>query len=702
MQMGIDEVIIKTIPDEFKVKLIYILYQLFEVRGTVQVYKYFAEILEDITGKMNFYTVQIEETSNFNNEKNKVPSIIKMEYLDSRIKNNSNYSYIYEDDGYFARYPIFKPSVSISFDYGRMKKIITVKINIKAWEKLKFTLSPNEFEVAQGITDEKIVYIEALSLSGTFEEDLSMYESQTTGIKELKYILKPVYIMDEKNIKTELESNITTHKYFMKLEQYIQRNNISAKRLAFPINTNILYIQYSSGDDLFDTMNILPDLVRYYGMTSLQNNTFYISIGNFSGRVPLPDYMDILTYIKLEEIKYSNQNWDFDTQQTKFSATENDFVPIDTYFSNFMYPKEKLPEIEKLIQNYADMLLDTKDVYELHTIDGVEQKILKKISSYKQYNDFKFDFTKLMSGQENLQIETIFNSALFKEKLTGNLPSTISELIEKLIYYINTTTIVSDMNLDKQVVIDELYFLKSEYEFTEDEVDNYIKVLMDYSAANYELFRRKITVKYPRLIQEIDLLRAKADLPEETLYTALNNVDAIPIGRKIYFNTFLSLYKQLEPDIIKQNDFIKYFFKDTYMRLILGSTFKNEFFDPLINLFNNYFFNIDQSYFNSDVSSFKIRDKMNYIPMDSESNFNTVTTHFSKQEYLVEVGFQCGRQERNNLLLNSRLSFENIKQIYEISGISNENINIEVFRYAVDDLGNLNYSDKQTILLENI
>jgi hypothetical protein len=738
MQMGIDEVIIKTIPDEFKIKLIYILYQLFEVRGTTQVYKYFAEILEDITGQMNFYTVNIEQSENFVVEKNKVPSITKIEYLDSRIPNNTTYSYLYEEDGYFNRYPFFKPSVSISFDYARMKKIITIRLNIKAWEKLKFTLSPNDYEVSQGKIDEKVIYIEALSLTGKYEEDLSMYESQTTGVKELKYKLKPVYIMNEKNILTELDSDIRTHKYFMKLDQYIQRNNVSVKRLAFPINTNVLYIQYSSGDDLFDTMTILPDLVRYYGMTSLQNESFFMNIGNFSGRIPLPDYMDILTYIKLEEIKYSNPGWDFNTEHSVFNAPTNSYVPVDTYFSNFIYPKEKLPEIEKLMIDYKDMTLDTKDVYELATLNGSQQKILKKISSYKQYHDFKLKFTKLMSSQENLQIETIFNSALFKEKLTGNLPETISKLIEDLVYFINTSTIVEELNIDKQVIIDELYFLRDEYEFMETEVDNYIKVLTDYSSANYEIFKRKITVKYPRLIQEIDLLRAKADLPEDTLYTALNNIDAVPVGRKIYFNTFLALYKQLEPDIIKKDEYIKYFFKDTYMRLILGSTFKNEFFDPLVNLFNNYFFNIDQSYFNSDISSFKIRNKMNYIPIDSESNFNIYGTTFSKQEYLNEVGSTCNSQEKNNIptqyninntytnklkdsfktdsdlinnlnkiekeefRINSTSNFENIKQIYEISGISNENINIEIFRYKIDELGILDYSDKQIILLEDI
>jgi hypothetical protein len=126
------------------------------------------------------------------------------------------------------------------------------------------------------------------------------------------------------------------------------------------------------------------------------------------------------------------------------------------------------------------------------------------------------------------------------------------------------------------------------------------------------------------LIQEIERLKSIANTVDPA------DVDAVPLGAKTYFYIFLQLYKQIEPDIVKRDDNIKYFFRDTFSRLIMGNTFKNEFFDPIVNLFENYFFNIDQSYMNTDVQTYKIKDKMNFIPVDSRIKHSLDVPTFSK------------------------------------------------------------------------
>jgi hypothetical protein len=746
MQMGIDEKVTKAIPDDYKTKIIYVLYQLFEVRGTVQTYKYLAQILEDITGDMNFYNVVVEETDEYKDNKFKVPNISKIEYLEndqailSGLGSTLTYSmYAYSNyfnidpisgditlsvagaaylntpgialplieikvtDGtlntfgeinlitqistnspvlsftniiapgdipgaghfqeglYIAKavaipqttgdsdgyrpiqeyydkgYDVVEPKLSISFDYTRMKKIITVKLRVKAWYPLKFTLAPTDEQIQLGDIHDREILLPGINLTNRIEEDLSIFDSQKHGTKALVYKLKPVYIMDEKNILTTIDSDFSTRKYFMRLEQFIQRKTRDSKKNIFPVNTNVLYIQYNSGENLFDTMKIYPDLIRMYAMTVLQNETFYINIGNFNSRIPLNDYMDILSYIKIEELSYKNPGYDFNSQVSRFNPINNTYTPIDTYFSYFQYPMTLLPTINALIKEYSDFLIDTKNVY---VLDENQNNILKRVSPYEQYNLFKTSFQTLLSTQENIKINDIFNKKDFRDKLAGNKPRTIHDLIVMMTEYINT--IYSNDETTRLKLINELVFIQTEWGLGDDEIDSYINLLVNYSIPNYELFKQRVTIKYPRLIQEIERLKSIADAVDA------NIVDDVPLGAKTYFYIFLQLYKQIEPDIVKRDDNIKYFFRDAFSRLIIGNTFKNEFFDPIVNLFENYFFNVDQSYMNTDVQTYKIKDKMNFIPVDSRIKHSLVVPTFSK-----------------NIDLKSQGGSELIQQIYE-------------------------------------
>lgn len=761
MQMGIDEKVTKAIPDDYKTKIIYVLYQLFEVRGTVQTYKYLAQILEDITGDMNFYNVVVEETDEYKDNKFKVPNISKIEYLehDQAILSGfgstlsygmhafSNYfnidslngeitlsaagaAYLNtpgialplieikvtdgtltsygeinlttgvstntpvlhfeniikftslptsgnfteglfiakavavsqsngDSDGYrpiqeyYSKgYDVIEPKLSISFDYTNMKKIITVTLRIKAWYPLKFTLAPTDEQIQMGDIHDREILLPGVNLTSSIQEDLSIFDSQKHGTKALVYKLKPVYIMDDKNVLETIDSDFSTRKYFMRLEQFIQRKTRDAKKNIFPVNTNVLYIQYNSGENLFDTMKVYPDLVRMYAMTALQNETFYISIGNYSARIPLNDYMDILSYIKVEEISYKNPGYDFNTLIDRFNPVTNTNVPIDTYFSYFQYPMTMLPEISNLIKEYSDFLIDTKNVY---VLDSNNNNILKRISPYDQYNSFKSSFQKLLSTQENIKLNDIFNKKDFRDKLAGNKPNNIPDLITLMTDYINIQ--YKNDEIQRVKLINDLVFIQTEWGLGDEEIDSYINLLINYSITNYELFKQRVTIKYPRLIQEIDRIKSIANTVDP------NVVGDTGLGAKAYFYIFLQLYKQIEPDIVKKDDNIKYFFRDTFSRLIMGNTFKNEFFDPIINLFENYFFNIDQSYLNTDVQTYKIKDKMNFIPVDSRIKHSLDVPTFSK-----------------NIDLESQYHLGVIQQIYENSITLMDNVSLNITR----------------------
>lgn len=610
MQFGIDDNITKTIPDDYKAKIIYILNQLFEKRGTPQIYKLFAQVMEDVLGDINFYNVVVEETDEYVNAKYQVPVIDKIEYLEDDGKYYPIEKYYAKDIsniGVAVHYPTLTPHLTISFDYANMKKVTTVTLKVKPWYKIKFTLAPTAEQIALDPANSEPfeIFIDSSDLTGSIKTDLSISDSQTHGIKKYAYKLKPVYIMDPKKLITDLDANIVTSKYFMRLEQYISRNDRVTKRNIFPVHTNVLYIQYNTGDDIYDTMSMYPDLVRMYGTTALQNNKFYINIGNYSNRIPLGDYLNILTYIKIEELKFRNPGWDFDTTVYRFNSKLDRNEVIPNYYSYFQYPLTMLPTIETLIQDYKNLLIDNSDTWVLEN-----GKYIKKLAPYDQLKEFKFKFNSLLSTQENIDLNTVFTSADLRAKLYGNLPETLTPLIELLTGFLNEQK--ANGILDAAVAtaaIDELTFIKNEWNLTELDRDTFINLLLTYSESNYILFRQKIISKYPRLIQEIERLKDIAKVIDP-----LNPNDP-PLGDKIYFETFLNLYRQVDPDVSKTDKISKIFIRDMFSRFILSDTFKKEFFNPIINLFENYFFNIDQSYMNDDTQILKIKDKMNFIPL---------------------------------------------------------------------------------------
>jgi hypothetical protein len=704
MQMGIDEYITNSIPDDFKTKLIYVLNQLFEVRGTPKVYKYFNDLMEEITGPINFYNVTVIESDEYLNDNLQRPIIKKLEYYDQErfkvdsITNVDIDGYYPIEDYYAKNYPVIKFIPSIFIDHNTLRKQYIVKCNVYPWERIKVTLN-NSTD-----SDLQIVYIEPLNYSGITEIKLKIKEAMASGTKMFKYVLNPLLINNDKNIIEDLNdigNDIISHKYFMKIEQFIMNSEYSLKnkkikRNLFPIKTNVLIMQMTSNDDIFDTMKIYPDLVRMYGVTALQNETYYINIGNYSNRIPLPDYLDVLSYLKLQEIKYKNPNWDFNGVIKKFDYNTNSYQEVPVYFSYLMYPLSVLPEIESLMVAYNDIKIDTLSIYNL---DENQNKILKRISPYEQYHTFKNKFQKLLSLQEIIRLDTIKTSNDFKYKLSGNKPETITELIKILTDNIKEkieNTIIQDQ------YIFNLNFIVKEWGLTDTEVDPFINLLINYDITNYDLYKNKIFVKYPRLIQEIDNLKTKADLGyinENSITDILSGSNQTGVidkelGAKIYFETFVKLYKQIEPDILKQNDYIKYFFRDTFSRYILGKTFKENFFDPIVNLFNNYFFNIDQSYVNIDTQKSIIRDKMNFIPLDSRIKLEVNYRDFTRDLFILNNHKQTILSKiiskKINLLDNTNLSLTTKKE-EKINRIDKSYK--QIFTKFNDKLIDLNYNE---------
>ena len=86
---------------------------------------------------------------------------------------------------------------------------------------------------------------------------------------------------------------------------------------------------------------------------------------------------------------------------------------------------------------------------------------------------------------------------------------------------------------------------------------------------------------------------------------------------------------------------IFFFWNDFFMRFIMGSSFKDFFYDPIMDLFLEYWFPAETSVQNKDIVAIRIRDKMNSIPLKSTWNFDwtkkTFDTHLAKDQFKITV-----------------------------------------------------------------
>lgn len=108
-----------------------------------------------------------------------------------------------------------------------------------------------------------------------------------------------------------------------------------------------------------------------------------------------------------------------------------------------------------------------------------------------------------------------------------------------------------------------------------------------------------IKIRYKKIIQRIDSLSTNGTTSVET-----------------YVMIFLTLWKLVQVDISADKR-IQYFWNEFFMRLIMGSSFKDFFYDPIMELFLEYWFPAECSSQNRDIETITIRDKMQTIPVES-------------------------------------------------------------------------------------
>lgn len=169
---------------------------------------------------------------------------------------------------------------------------------------------------------------------------------------------------------------------------------------------------------------------------------------------------------------------------------------------------------------------------------------------------------------------------------------------------------------NNQVIFDKVYA-----EITNDE--NKIK----FASIDF------IKIRYKKIIERIDGLATDPKTSVET-----------------YVMIFLTLWKLVQVDISADKR-VQYFWNEFFMRMIMGSSFKDFFYDPIMELFLEYWFPAECSSQNRDIETITIRDKMQTIPLESQRYLSWTKsvsdTHVIRDQFKLTIYKQDGTIKEN-------------------------------------------------------
>ncbi len=568
-QFGISDKLSRNFPDLLKTKTAYMLSKLFEAKGSNRTFEFFNEIISEFYHHLNFYNVRVQQRQFIS--KYETPIVEKIYHLNPNLTIHSKYSMLEQDASEFKDDDIgVKVFTTIHERYHNVDFII--KLFEPCTEAVKIKLN---------YSDEIIIPKGESQITKTFKK-YDIYDKGVRDEDQLIYELEPVLINDPLSVITQIyENDLRTNKYLMQKEDFFNTNYRNTSPMnVFPIITNVLYIQFGTSETM-DAMEFLPDLVRMFAMTSTQDDLFSFSIDGTVIKLPMSEYTSLLTYIKLREIQFNNPGWEW--------GENKEIQSLD--FANMVYPKEKLTEIYDLIVYYKDMR-----------------------HNHEIFLEFKRRYFLLIQEYQQRKSTKIFKMTEFNEFLAGQIPNDFPTFWLRLEeFYPNGENIIlsKDQNL---LMKQQVHFLYDTYlPDNPRELFNIISIqdteFIGLNNSIYDMLKLQFIDKYPRVIQKIDAIDSS-------------------IG---FLELFLYNYKRVLVEVVKSDNLITYFVNDMFKRFLLAGTFKDEFFDPVIDLFQQYFFKAELSYQNSDTIFHVTRDKLQQVTCGtSEAYMVKLNGYFSE------------------------------------------------------------------------
>lgn len=603
-EAGISDYFIQRVPESLKVRVSYLLNVLNINRATQEIFSMFHEALEEFYPEMNIYTVEILP-KDINDPETELIYKLKPIYItakDSVIEEISigdlSGTFLMRPEQFIDKEEKFS---NIYPDYRSKQRII------------------NCFPIKTGM-----IYIQNPSGIGVADFDDYIPLMQTIGCT-----LQKNDVIPWKSYVEETKRNIPFPD-FIKLCTYLKFKEFQFKH-KWTWRTDPLEI-YSSRSKLIDWNNALNQ-ARDNGM--LWQKFFTMQERKLNNFI-LQDAEDLVEAERLEIVykglKRSGKNGgrdklnqfktDWNTLRQKAQNTDIRIISNLAEFREELIGSEpyNLKEFELLLlQKFKttisgearDSLFKTKKQYQTNpdnvsAPNGLITLTLRYFSN-QELNDFLMVKYGKFIGLEISEEQLLYDLLQWYTTL-GTIP------ILKHYWYLKKTKY---SELFEATWNDPIYLSKAQYKSIYTEMTNNSNIL------NFQELSNIIKVKYRDIIENIDAMQ---DDPDTTI--------------EDYVMKFLTLWKILQVDLSTDKR-IRYFWNEFFMRNIMGSSFKDYFYDPILELFLEYWFPAETTTQNKDIFTILIKDKMNMIVTDSKTYFswgvNRTSTIDLKDQFKITV-----------------------------------------------------------------
>jgi hypothetical protein len=617
LQFGIDQKTVSSLPESLKANILYQLNILFSTKGSKKTYTVFDDIFKSMFSNLNYYNVVVNYDAKIKEYRPNIQSLFYIKEIGEisdmyNIKNNDASLFI--DNELELKY---------FSSYNDVTK--KLKVKLKFFEELKYNAKICFFGLPERI----------LERGGEVYEVSYAYniESDQRSPANIRYELDPILINNKAKQIYELDaSDLRTNKYLMIHEDYFDTNYLnSIPKNVFPINTNVLYIQFDASE-AFDSMELYPDLIRMYGMTSLQFNKIPFQFDDVTVNMTLSDYVDTLVILKLKEVGFDGDD------------IFKHVGIIDTYTMSVV-DLDKLNEISNCIELYKDM--------------G---------HSREQFDKFRSSFDKLKTYNSNKteKLSTLIYKVFNKNEiddafLRDSIIKVVYEVFDYDIIEKNNSNTVNKLIKDVTIEIDRIiniYSPTTMKEFIGYLEEHEQKIINLNDATLFNKLEGKLIGKYPRLFQKIMGLKSFDSNKSLELQTKEG------YNPEKYVELFILNFQIFTTNIINEHIYIHYFVADLFSRFIQGGSFQREFFDPVMNMFQQYFTKAEQSYQNRASVNDIFKNKLQQIIATSTSSSNTLTKQFSTTEYMEWEDNRVNIEQTDNIISEEK------KQIQEIIKIT--------------------------------
>ena len=633
-EAGISDYHISRVPENLKVRLSYLLNILTINRSTQKIFSLFHEALEDFFPKMNIYLININ------------PSDLGK---DSTLKYSLEPRYISDPDNIITEVNandlsgtfLMRPDQFID----REEKFSNIYTDYKSKQRII-----NIFPIKTGI-----IYVQNPSGIGQSHFDDYIPLMQMIGATLQKNSLIPW------KMKQDEQRKLVPFLDFIKICTYLKFKEFEFKQpKTFAANPS----------KIIKVPNPVTGVDEVFNLATAETYTWYTE--------PFEIYRSEDSLMQWEQANFLANNDGF-----KWSKY---YTPIEQKLNDMILDDEDLLEAERLELVYK----------------GLKRSGL--YNSRQNLNQFKTDWNTLRQKPKNISLRTISNMKEFREELIGVEPSSVLDFELILLRYFRSDIcgeartnvfIIKDLyqtNKDNTndpangliTLINKFYpniefnnFIYATYTSMEaaelDETQMLLDLFKWYIDNGWvPLLRNYYSIKAIKFADLMDLPYSSPYLNNKTVYdrvyTELTNndnlynfielLDIIKIKyRKVidqidalesdpdtteetYVMIFLNLWKIISAELSSDKR-VQFFWNDFFMRFIMGSSFKDFFYDPIMDLFLEYWFPAETSVQNKDISTIRIRDKMQSIPLESKWNFDwtkkVASTHTCKDQFKLEI-----------------------------------------------------------------